>query len=457
MEVMGHVADISVGTNQLPFPFIKLEGETNSTLALHCYFRKSEVQEVSRIQKGSLLTMQGKCGGLVKENGVEYVRLDNCEFVYHTAPPDNIPRFVAGRLLREYEQDQKPSYLPPPGQEERLDERLTIAKLAKESAGDANAFESKFGNRILHVVGKARQIHDGVVVLESGDTDQPFNVECRFTSAEFQYVPKKDISEYRIRGLYTGVREPKLLRLDNCQLDMPRRESILVTADFFPHKESRAFTVDIASFDVVLPNRRKGDAVRREVHIQGNKGVTEIKVIQMGVLAGKSLFDKDTPDHWVRDKIVRIKNPDTSAIYYHRLHAGFIELGTPQADAGGKIDIAWAPILKLDAEAGATWKWDGPNGPHEYELERFEEFHGQPAAVVRESFTQASDVLHPIEIVHVYAKGFGEVERHEWRILDQRKGKKLLREFKWVENPQNGGKPATVKTPDAKTVSPVKK
>jgi len=101
-------------------------------------------------------------------------------------------------------------------------------------------------------------------------------------------------------------------------------------------------------------------------------------------------------------------------------------------------------------------------------LEKFDDYHGLPCAVVQETFTMGSDVLHPIEILHVYAKGLGEVQRREWRRLDQRGGKKQLSETRWVHSSQlergSGSKPADGKPsvpgptpPDKKASAPSKK
>lgn len=491
VEVVGHVAEV-LPTNALHFPLVRLEGDTDSVVELRCLFRQTEAEEVSKIHVGSLLTIQGKCGGWRKEVGGEYVRLDNCQLIYTSAPSeagsglnpstmirklvnpfsesDSVPRLEAARMLREYEEDRHPYYLPPPGQEESIDTPLEIRPLAKEYSTDPKAFEKKYRFRILRIAGKVLpQRGERVVYLGSGDTDLGFRVECHFTQSEFEFLRQRREAEYRIRGLHTVMSDDHTLRLDNCQLDVPRRKGLVVTPDFLPHKPGNSFTIDVADYGVLV-NNKLTDVVRREVHVQGKGGLTEVGVTHMSKFTGKRLFQEGAQEQWVQDRKGRmLLRPETSGIYIQRVNAGFIEIGTPRpGQDGGKPEIDWAPVLKQAAKAGDKWKWDAPAGAHEYVLEKFDDFRGHPCAVVRELFTSGADVLHPIEIVHVYAKELGEVERREWRQLDQRGGKKLLGEMRWVQTFQlergSGSKAAGAKPsvaaptpPDNKTSAPRKK
>jgi hypothetical protein len=450
IEVTGRAYRIDDPTPLQPFPCLVLEGETNSTLEIHCLFRTTDDAEVRKIQLRTKVTVQCKCGGQEGKEGSSYIRLDNCQLVYTSAPPPNIPRVEATRLLREYESDVRPDYLPPPGEEEQVETVWTVRQLVKEHSANPDAFLKKYRNYILRFRG---QLHkpprpgDNALVLTSGDTDLTFQVDCRFDTAALEAVRKRREMEYRIRGLFTGQISKTTIRLDNCQLDMPRAAQQVVTADYLPHTPGRSFAVDVATLRTLV-NLRVRDVVQREVHIQGNDGVTEVLLSHAGELGGKSLFGEGIQQKWVEDKKVRIRIPTTVVRYLRRLHAGYVEIGTFQSGQDGKTEIAWIPMLKLDAQVGDKWKWDAPAGPHEYVLEKFDDFQGHPSAVIREIFTPASDVLHPIETLHVYAKDLGEVERRQWRHLDQRGGRVLLTELKWVDKPEPGhdakpdGKPA---------------
>lgn len=440
MEVTGRVDGIAPATPLQPYPSIVLEKETNGILEVRCLFRNTDAEEVSKIQPGSLLTIRGECNGQQKVQADNYVRFDNCQLVYTSAPTEGKLRIDAPRLLREYEEDLRSDYLPAPGEEERIDTLWNIRQLAQEVPADGKAFDKKYRNRILRVTGKRQQLAGNMLMLESGDTDLAFRVECRFGTTALEMLRQRRESVYRIRGLYTIASDGKTLRLDNCQLDVPRPKSLVLTADYLPHRSGRSFALDIASFGVLV-NRRFSDVVRREVHVQGKDGLTEILVTQVGKLPGKSLFADKVQEEWSGMSKTRIKHPETSGIYSQRLKSGFVEFGTPHLGANGKTQISWMPIVKLEVQAGEKWTWDSDIGAREYVLEKFDDFHGRPCAVVREIVTSAADVLHPIEILHVYAKGLGEVERREWRQLDKRGGKTLLSETKWVEDPQSASEP----------------
>jgi hypothetical protein len=433
LQVSGHVAEVIPATNLLPFPRIRLEGETDSLLEIHCLFRRTDAGEVQKIQLGSAVVVEGLCAGREKTEGNSHIRLDNCRLVYDSAPTEKMPRLDAARLLREYEEEIRPLFLPPPGQEQQIEGLWTVRQLSKEPLKDEKKFDTKYRYRILHVVGKPQSARDGTLMLESGDTDLGFRVECRFSKSDFQAVSGGKLPEYRVRGLCTAMSDPRTIRLDNCRIDAPLRKGPILTADYLPHRPGRSFAIDVAALGVKI-ERREGILARRERHVQGDNGISDILVTHQGELVGKSLFDEGIQDKWVQNKKARIKTPSSAGRYMRRLHAGFIEIGTPYLDANGKINYTWMPVLKLGAEAGTKWKWEPPTGTHEFVLEKFDEFRGQPCAYVRELVTLASNVLYPIEILHVYANGYGEVERREWRHLDQFGRKVLTSESRWVDN-----------------------
>jgi hypothetical protein len=342
--------------------------------------------------------------------------------------------------------------LPPLRQEERIAAPLTIRVLAQEFAANRQAFEKKYRGRILTVVGKPfTPPRAGHLTLESGDTDLWFRVECVFTKHAFGKLSVRE-SDYRVRGLYAGQppeRQGQVLRLDNCELDEKFRRGPELTADFLPHAPGRSFIVDVAMFDVLV-GRKNGNSVRREVHIQERDGATEFAVTHLGILPDRSLFDEGEPDKWFKAPRTA-KNKDASSVtYYQRVSAGFVELGTPATNDQGKVEISWTPILKLNVREGDKWESNDPSGDHKYVVEKIEEAPGRTAAFLREMFVPASDVQHPLEILHVYVKGEGEVERRQWRHLNTRGDKTLIVEMRRVERKlvsPGGGKPGAARPP----------
>lgn len=444
IEVSGRVASVSTtGDSQQQFPTVVFEGETNSVMSIRCLFRMTDAAEVSKIQPGSDLTIQGRCGG--RQGDGKSIRLDNCVLVYTSAPPPKVVRIHAIAMLREYEEDLRLDFLPPPGEESQIPTVWTIRQLYNTYTADPKSFVQKHRNHILHLRCKApppQQLRGTrgkplAVTLTSGDTDLAFQIECYFSAAAGEELSKHSEAEYQIRGLFTGQIDAKKLRLDNCDVDMPRRAGPSLTADYLPHKAGRTFTIDVATFGTMV-NGKARDVVQREVHVQGEGGVTEIVLTHAGPLTGKSLFDEGVQEKWVQQKKVAIKAPATTGLYFRRLNAGFVELGTPYPVAKGKPEVSWMPMVKLHAQAGDKWKLESPAGPRDFVLEKFDEFQGHPCAVIRELFTPASDILHPLETLHVYAQDLGEVERRQWRHLDQRGGKILISEMKRVAKPEAG-------------------
>ncbi len=447
IQVTGRIARIDPPTPAQPFPSIVFEGETNSVLELRFLFRSTDAAEIERVQRGSMLTIQGECNGYQKVEGVAFIRIDNCAFVYTSAAPSGTLRLDAMRLLREYEEDSRKFYLPLPGEEELLDTKWSIRELFKTWSSDSKAFFKKYGNRILRVRGKELRRGDRTLILTAGDTDLTFQIDCRFTGAGFEALRGRHETEYRIRGLFLGQIDGRGLRLENCQLDMPRTKEPVIGNNFLPFKPGRTFTIDIAQLDS-KQSRNAMNLVRREVHIQVRDGGTEVSVTHAASLPGKSLFEKGIQDQWVLQPKAAKKIPNPGGIYYQRAKAGFLELGTPYINAQGKADILWAPVLKFGARAGEKWEWDPSNGLHEYEIEKIEKYNDHLCAFVREYITLPTD-LHPVEILHVYAQEMGEIERQQWRHIDQRGTKILFSEMKWVEKSARSRTAVPGKSPPA--------
>jgi hypothetical protein len=109
-----------------------------------------------------------------------------------------------------------------------------------------------------------------------------------------------------------------------------------------------------------------------------------------------------------------------------------VEIGVPVAADKGKTEVNWLRPLKLEARPGEKWSVESAEGDREYVLEKFDRSTGHLRAFIRETLTPRQNIVYPIEILHVYEEGLGEVERREWQQLNRGGAKKLLLEMKWV-------------------------
>jgi hypothetical protein len=438
IEVVGIVEEVSPISERHPFPTVRLEGETNSTVPLTCFFPKSDAAQVKKIQPGAELIIKGACNGRqTDEDLVSRVRVDNCAIIYTSAPSADTPRLKAGQLLHEYEEDIRTDYVPPPGAEKRIDKILPAKQIAKEFAEQGAPFAEKYRNHVMTLTGKLQAgARKQLLMLESGDTDQALRIECHFSKAAVPTLGKRP--EVRVRGLCSGLRNTKTLRMDNCELDEPAGKGPILSADFLPHSSGRTFTFDVAVFGGNY-GKKKGESVQREIHLQGADGLTETTVTHVGTLMGDSLFDEGAQEKWIaQNKTKKVKGTLAGLIpvYYRRLSAGFVEMGLPSVGADGKTKTTWAPALKIGAREGDTWTWSPPSGTHEYTLVKFEEYEGRPCALVQEKITLAADFRHPVEILHTYVKGLGEMEERRWMSRNARGDKVLLMEKKAVKTAQ---------------------
>jgi hypothetical protein len=368
VEVVSVVEEVPPINERQPFPTLRLEGETNSTLPLVCYFPKSAAAEVKKIQPGTHLIIKGLCNGRqTTEDLLTSLRIDNCEVVYSSAPSPGMLRLNAGQLLHEFEEDTRSEYVPPPGAEPRIDKPLRAKQIAKEFADRGAAFADSYRNHLVILTGKLQPgPRKQTLMLESGDTDQALRIECYFSKTALPALDKRP--DWRIRGRCAGMSKPKTLRLDNCEIDEPLTKEPRLVADFLPHTPGRTFTFDVAVLGG-SSGKKKGESVQREIHLQGPDGLTETTVTHAGTMTGDSIFAEGEQEKWIaqpKTKKIRGAVSGIVPVYYRRLSAGFIEVGVPALDANKKMTISWTPALKIGAKAGVTWTWTPPSGLHEF-------------------------------------------------------------------------------------------
>jgi hypothetical protein len=420
------------------FPTIRLErDETVGLVGVECLFRKTDADEVKKVQVGSHVVVRGVCSGRGKRSGQFRVRLDNCQFVATSAPTPPTPRLEVPVFLREYEEDLRPTLLPPPGAEERVQGTLSVKQLARELTTDAAALPTKYQSRVLSVAGKLQKKDGTNLILETGDTDQPFTIYCKFTARNFALLGDK--VDYRVRGLCTGLYNPQSLQLDNCETEEPinPKDTRKIIPEYLPHNPGAVDTYDVAQLTSLIG---KGEmAVTRQQHqaLAANARLNllarwQTKVIALGTLkANQSLFDAGEPERWFKQKTTKngtVPGPS----YFYRLQAGMIEIGQPVPVKGG-VEVVWEPVLKLQAKPGESWVWSYANTQHKYTFTKFDEHNGRPAVVIDEVVIANGDDAHPMEIHHVYVRDVGEVERREYLRVTTKEAR-LVAEKRRVED-----------------------
>jgi hypothetical protein len=431
-EVTGVIKAIHLPPGR-PFPTIELEPDTDSIGELDCVFRLGDEAELKKLQSGLPVIIGGTCGGRSRDvtpGVMSYiVRMDNCQLLDTSAPPSSVARLSGIELLRAYEEDLRPFFLPAPGAEPLVAEPLPLARLNKEWATDPKALEKKYLNRVLPLSGKVLQRIPGqsLLVLISGETDHPLQVRCFFHSDDFREL--SDDMEMRIRGRFTKVVGASVLRLDSCQsADSPgTRDPRRVTADYLPHQPGRQLTYDLAEHPVT---GKKEASVKRAVVVQQEGGKSETYFTHLGTLSTKGLFEDDA-GKWIGHKKTtagRLPGPT----FLQRISGGFVELGQTLVKKDGTRDTVWEPVLKVGARAGESWRWSEGQVAHVFLVEKFDQRKGRPSVAIRETVTTIGDAARSWERQHLYVRGVGEVEQRDWLILTS-KERVLVGEKRLVE------------------------
>src|SRR5262249_51504672 len=91
IEIRGLARATLVADPERFFPTVILEPETNSRIDVDCVFRKTDADEISKIQPGAPLTIAGTCSGRSRVADRFRVRIDNCQLVYTSAPAGSAP------------------------------------------------------------------------------------------------------------------------------------------------------------------------------------------------------------------------------------------------------------------------------------------------------------------------------------------------------------------------------
>jgi hypothetical protein len=448
LEVSGFVADVVAIDAANPFPRLILEGETQSSTRVECLFRATDRERVAEVAVETPVVIRGTCSGRFFEGSTQryVVRFDNCDLIFTSAPPADRQRIDAARLLRAYDEDLRTTLMPALSEERRMEGTISVSQLESELAANPKEFEQKYRDQIVTVTGASdpRGRGSNQLMLVTGDTNPTLRVRCRFTPRVFKELDKGP--SFVIRGFCTGLADPKTLVLENCEpLDSSgRRDVRRLVADFLPHTPGRSLT-----YDLTQPSPLGGKPrVMRMIFEQKERGVVETVTTHVGTLRGASLFDPEEKNGaWTKSGSVRkVRLPGPSL--RHRVGGGFVYVGTYESQRANESELVWQPALKLGARTGETWSWSRANTQHEYTLVKFDTYHGQPSAIVRETITMGKDPHHPGEIEHVYVKGVGEVERREVQRLTS-KEQRLVSELKLVDEPRPAPDPKQARPGEA--------
>jgi hypothetical protein len=429
LEVTGVIKQVFSRTDR-PFPAIELEGDTDGLVPGEFFFGLSEEDEIKKYQPGLQVIIRGTCAGRESDaRRSRAVRFHNCQMIFTSGPPPSMSRVPVVEVLRAFEEDLRPEFLPPPGSEIQVAGPLTLGGLGKEWAADPQALAKQYRNKVLTVSGKLLQREASQLVLTSGATDQPLQVRCFLDRSDYEsYKGVKIGADIRIRGRCSGLTE-KILRLDSCQDPDAVRDPRRVTLDYFPHQPGRQLTYDIATYPT--PNKKEGP-VKRVVYIQEENGKTESLVTHTGNLSGKTLLDPEEGGKWVSQKKTKaVTAPGPTLLY--RVSGGFVEIGQQILDKTGRKVEVWERVLKIGARTGETWTWTQGAVTHEFTIDRFEDREGRAAVVVKEIVTNVADLAHPLESRHVYVRDVGEVEEQQWQRLTVR-DRVLVGETRLVED-----------------------
>jgi len=440
-EVAGFVKSVALRPER-PFPTIELEGDTDGIVPAEFRFQVTEEDEVKKFQPGLPVVIRGTCAGRdLDVRRMLTVQFHNCQMVYTPAPPPSVSRLKVVEVLRAYEEDLRPVFLPAPGSEAQVAEPVSLAGLirnllqgagvlpaqgaepvslaglGKEWAADPGALEKKYRNKIVTVSGKLLLQERSELVLVSGATDQPLQVRCFFDRDSYEsYKGVKVGAEVRARGRCTGL-AGQVLRLDSCRdPDAVARDPRRVTVDYLPHRPYRQLTYDIAAYPT--PNKKEGP-VKRVVYVQGENGKTESLITHSGTLSGKTLLDPDEGGKWVGQKKTQAVTAAGPVLFY-RVSGGFIEIGQQIMDKGGRKPEVWEPVLKIGGRTGDSWRWAQGAVTHEFTIDKFEDRGGRSSVVVKETVSNVADPAHPLESRHVYVRDVGEVEEQQWQRLTAR-------------------------------------
>jgi hypothetical protein len=436
LEVTGYAAQVTGTDPSNVYPRVILENETHGLTIIECFFRKDEEEKVRAVAVETPVIIHGVCGGRFYDrlNNRYALRLDNCQFVYSSAAPAGHMRLEAAELLRPYEEDLRPILLPSPATGPHLESPVSLTQLETEFEADPKSLQAKYRHKTFAVAGvlSRRDEVGATVEVTTGNTDARVVVRCRFNRRIIKDLDKGP--NYVIEGFCSGMADPRTLVLENCeQTDSSgRRDPRRLTADYLPHTPGRDLTYDVGQ----LARQDGRMQVARMLFEEKEGGLVETVTTHVGILRNGSLFDPaEREGKWINSAVARkAKLPGPK--YRHRIIGGFVEIGhyEPVKD-GQATQLQFEPALKVGARAGATWQRSQADRTHEYKLIKFDSYQGQPSAVIHESIAAGKDPHHPIEIEHIYVKGVGEVEHHEYQRLTA-KERRIIGERRLLDEPR---------------------
>jgi len=189
-------------------------------------------------------------------------------------------------------------------------------------------------------------------------------------------------------------------------------------AEFFPYRADKPLVYETA---YVSPPASRS-AVRQTLTFKEN-GIIEIAARRTGQLIEKTGGLAGG---------VKWNSKGTTAtplLLHHRLRAGHVEIGQAVGDKLRPSGV-WEPLIAVGMQAGDSWTWGQSDKKYVYTVVGFSEHAGALSATIKKTL-ETVGAATPMESVHVYARGIGEVERRVYE-APPKSPKRLLVETKLV-------------------------
>jgi|GEM_PF-3734418 len=391
-------------TGAVPFPALILEPPaTDSRIAVTCYFKVSDADEVMKLKPGQKVDVRGRCSG----RNYTAVRLDNCTIATPEQPPGpEVIRLAASTFFNDYESD----LLAAPRANPR-DPMAEVLPVTAEGIGhafqiDARSANITYRNKVVQLSGYVKERHAGtrMLVFQCG-TESSFSVAAVFSPNAFDALP--DEKTMVIRGVCSGF-AGGYIRIDSAEYAeaLGGLAAMRTDPEFLPYRFGKEHIVD-----QLLPARGKESPVKRlAIRFSGDDQI-HVVVQKSGYVLGSTLFREALPEpRWVA---ATTKYP--TLVRHYRIREGTVEIGQP-IPMGEKREITdfWEPVLKSGLKRGQSWSAKFPDGRvATYTVTGFAKQPGTEADIldVKRVLRNPTDPTRWEETACTYIRGIGEARR----------------------------------------------
>jgi hypothetical protein len=388
------VRSVNGPTGSVPFPTVVLEPHaTDSKVAVTCFFKSSDSEEILKLKPGQKVDVRGRCAG----RNYLAVRLDNCSLVDAANPPGaEVTKVATIAFFTEFEADLLPAPRVMPRDPTIEPLPVTAEGLGHAFHVDPRSANIAYRNKVVQLSGYVKERHAAtrMLVFQCG-TDTTYSIAALFSPNAFDNLP--DEKTMVIRGVCSGT-SGGYVRIESAEYaEISDGAAALRTdLDFLPYRLGKEYIVD-----QVAPSRGKESAIRRTVI--GFSGDDKIHVVlqKSGTIPGHSLFRDPPPEpKWAN------YTPKTQPLLRHyRIREGTVEIG--QGDF-------WEPVLKAGLKRGQSWSTKFPDGrTATYTVTGFAKQPGTELDIldIRRTLRSPTDPTRWEETASTYVRGIGEVRR----------------------------------------------